>query len=709
MPIDPYSLCPGGTGKKLKFCCPDLLGELDKIQRMLEGDQRAACLEHIESIEPKYPDRACLMSIKAMLEAQLGNETKAESTLEKFSAKFPDNPVALAEKATLLASKEGGVAGIGPLQDALEKCSEQMPPAVYDAIGLVAQALVADSQLIPGRAHLVLQLGIGGGKDQKPLELLVRINGSSSIPLLAKQDLPLLPAPEDALWKSSFNQAMEPAMRGAWRLAANQLSELAVRVGDWPAISHNIAVLWTWLADRRALDAWRKYASQKIALDDAVDAEALAQSLDPQSADLVDLLSIEYPVKDFETLQAKLNASPKSLTMPIDLARMGTAEEPPPKGAWWLLDKPVAKSASDLTRDNVSRVVGQVFLFGKQTDREARLELIVYGTERDAAHAALVEIAGDALGPPGTAEVTTQLSMLEHELNWNWRLPDDTSPEKRMELVREERREVLFNRWPNMPQKLLGGRTLREAARDPAERIKVLAAILLVQLSIEQVTQDIDFNELRRSLGLPEAGTIDGPIGHDIPLTRLARVNPKALSDDVLLDLYRRADHYRHVAAIRLLGPELVNRKTLTPAERAQTYGVLAQVEQDSQQAIAYLELARKASEEAKQSTAPWDLAELALRIARFEIAEADRLLLHIRSDHIREPGVAQALYQILYEAGIIGPDGKPAMPAGTPGREAPALVVPGGAAAEPGKIWTPGSDQPAPAKKSALWTPDMD
>jgi hypothetical protein len=357
----------------------------------------------------------------------------------------------------------------------------------------------------------------------------------------------------------------------------------------------------------------------------------------------------------------------------------------------------------------VSRVVGQVFLFGKQTDRDARLELIAYSTERDAAHAALLEIADGALGPPGAEEVTTQLSMLEHELNWNWRLPDDTPPEKRMELVGQQRREVLFSRWPDMRQKLFGGRTMREVAGDPAERIKVLAAILLVQLSIEQVTQDIDFNELRRSLGLPEAGPVAGSIGHDIPLTRLARVNPKTLSDDVLLDLYRRADHYRHVAAIRLLGPELANRKTLSSAERAQVYGVLAQVEQDSQQALAYLDLARKASEEAKQSTAPWDLAELALRIARFEIAEADRLLLHIRSEHIREPGVAQALYQILYEAGIIGADGKPAMPAGGGGREAPALVVPGGAAAESGKIWTPGSDQPAPGKKSALWTPDMD
>ena len=81
MPIDPYAPCPGGTGKKVKFCCADLVTELDKVQRMLEGDQRAACLDHIESIEGKYPERACLMSIKAMLQAQLGQEQKADETL----------------------------------------------------------------------------------------------------------------------------------------------------------------------------------------------------------------------------------------------------------------------------------------------------------------------------------------------------------------------------------------------------------------------------------------------------------------------------------------------------------------------------------------------------------------------------------------------------------------------------------------------------
>jgi hypothetical protein len=89
-------------------------------------------------------------------------------------------------------------------------------------------------------------------------------------------------------------------------------------------------------------------------------------------------------------------------------------------------------------------------------------------------------------------------------------------------------------------------------------------------------------------------------------------------------------------------------------------------------------------------------------------VAEADRLLHHIRAEHIREPGVAQTLFEILAEAGIIGPDGKPAgVPAGAGAQEAPGLVVPGAAAAESGKIWTPGSDAPAAGKKSTIWTPD--
>ena len=55
MSIDRYTPCPGGTGKKIKFCCHDLLNELDGLHRMLEGEQRLACLEHVEKLRGLYP------------------------------------------------------------------------------------------------------------------------------------------------------------------------------------------------------------------------------------------------------------------------------------------------------------------------------------------------------------------------------------------------------------------------------------------------------------------------------------------------------------------------------------------------------------------------------------------------------------------------------------------------------------------------------
>ncbi len=50
MPIDLYSPCPGGTGKKIKFCCPDFVNELNEIERLIEGEQFAACLQRSNSV-----------------------------------------------------------------------------------------------------------------------------------------------------------------------------------------------------------------------------------------------------------------------------------------------------------------------------------------------------------------------------------------------------------------------------------------------------------------------------------------------------------------------------------------------------------------------------------------------------------------------------------------------------------------------------------
>jgi hypothetical protein len=397
--------------------------------------------------------------------------------------------------------------------------------------------------------------------------------------------------------------------------------------------------------------------------------------------------------------------------MPVDLARMGTEDSPPPKGAYWLLNRKPPEPGADLTPADVPRVVGQLFIFGRQTDREARVELAVFRPELEAATATLLEVAGDAIGERHSEDVRNHVPALEQALTTNWRLPEETPIEKRTALIEQQRRDILLNDWPKMPRKIFGGKSALDVAGDPGMRTRLLAAIFLLELATDQVAGGFDFNELRRKLNVPELGSLapSGEFIETLPLSRLTRVEVNSLSDEDVVDLYRRADAFRHVSALRSLAHEVIARPSLdSQIDKSEVYGLLAQIEPDSGQALAYLDKARDVADAAKKSTAPWDLAEFALRITRGEMAEADRLLYHIRDSHINEPGVAQALYQILADAGIIGPDGRPtAAAAAAAGQGAPDIVVPGAGGAEPGKLWTPDGDQPQGGKKSTIWTPD--
>src|SRR5262245_49840541 len=96
MAVDPYALCPCGSGKKLKFCCSDLVGEIEKIHRMTEGEQPRAALRHVEQTLATHPGRASLLDLKATLELSLDEIDSARDTVTKFVAANPDSPTAQA-------------------------------------------------------------------------------------------------------------------------------------------------------------------------------------------------------------------------------------------------------------------------------------------------------------------------------------------------------------------------------------------------------------------------------------------------------------------------------------------------------------------------------------------------------------------------------------------------------------------------------------
>ena len=136
MTIDPYTICPGGLGKKIKFCCHDLVADFDKLQRMIEGEQHVAALDYITKLEAKQPGRACLLAVRSMLEMSLDKGHDAAATIASYVEKFPANPIAWARRAAERI-RDGDAAGaIRAVLKSLETCASPVPPDVYlDDVG----------------------------------------------------------------------------------------------------------------------------------------------------------------------------------------------------------------------------------------------------------------------------------------------------------------------------------------------------------------------------------------------------------------------------------------------------------------------------------------------------------------------------------------------------------------------------------------------
>ena len=711
MPIDPYSPCPGGTGKKVKFCCTDLQQELDKVERMLEGEQSKACLDYVRKLDEKYTGRACLQSIRISLENAVGDHEAAHATLSAFLKQHPENPVALAEQAMDQAAHGDPLAGIPWLQKALEVCADEMPARVYDAFGGLAMALLSAGHVVPARAHLQLQMGISKGRDERAVSALLQLEGSPNVPLPLKDLPPLEAAPAGVPWQAAFQRALDDAQRGYWKKAADAWTALIAQASSAPVLWRNLATMRSYLGDYTgAIEALRKLVQLGVPQDDAVDAEALAQTLaKDEAAGGIDELSIIYTIANADAVQEKFAADRRFERLPLDTRPWAEQNEPPPRAVFSLLDRPLLTSASDIAIDHVPNQLGQMLLFGKQTDREARLELVLFRPELPPVVKLLEEVLGPNFGTAAPETVVGHLSQVEHALSWHWRLPDDTPEEMRLKLSIEKRRELVLQKWPKLSQPVFGGRTAEHAASEPEYRTRVLAGIWLLQLS-DADTGAETYNELRRKLNLPEVGDLDsaGLDMNRVPLGRLSRFKPESLSDDQLKPAFNRAAVANYALAMRRLAPEVVKRPNLPVAEyKLSAYRFLVRYAANSDEALKLIDEARKLAEANKQSSAPWDLMELSFRIQRGEAPAVLQLIDHLQRQHGREPGVAQAMVQLLVQTGLVGPDGRLNIGAAPAASAASPLVVPGAAAADTGKLWTPDAPQAGGEKKSSLWLPD--
>jgi hypothetical protein len=708
MPVDPYALCPCGSGKKLKFCCSDLVGEIEKIHRMIEGEQPRAALRHVEQTLANFPGRASLLDLKASLELALEETESARNTVAQFVKQHPESPTAHACEALLLAESGDARGAVRSLQRALAHVERDMPLRVYEAMGAVGGALLEAGHVLAAQAHLWLHAALAPKEDTRSREVLAALHHYSGLPLLLRDQISLRPAPPDAPWKSDAEQAARLANNGKWQQAVAIVDRLGEKYGADPTLVYNRALLGGWLADDRSLVAGlHAYAQMDVPPDDAVEAAAIAQLLDPDLKEKpFDSVVEVYEVKDLDKLVERLLTDSRVQAFEMDPAIFGKSDQPRPRHTYVLLDRQMPDSGASLQRGDAPRMAGILAVYGRQTDRAERLEVTVdKGPAYDATTAALKEIAGGALGEKTEERVVGAVSPTDQALNWRWQLPRDTPADDRRRLMDEERRAAIVERWPNLPLPALGGKTAIEVASDTSMRIPLMAAILVLEQGSNTDRDTESIRELRTKLGLPQPEPIQAGSqpAISIPLVRMGRLQIDAISDDDLVTLYHRAIMAGAGAATAILAREAVRRPSIAARiPPSDAYRRLVAVERDPERALALIDEARAHAKSAGEGTAPWDLAELELHITSGNPDEARQALTRIEAEHRNDPDVAAALYRLLYETGVI-PD---AIPTHASAEEATPAAV--GAAPEPaGRIWTPDSERPpSSGGKSPLWTP---
>ena len=729
MPVDPYAACPGGTCKKVKFCCPDLVGDLEQLDRLIEGDQISAALEQVKRLSEKHPRRACLMATQVKLELSTKRLDEAAVSSRAFLEAFPDNPLALAHAAVsdVIA---GRVQEAAAAFDRAREAAGGEPPE--DLIRIAATLIQAGAQaghsgFAQGLVEWMIDRSLGSAEDRR---LLAAFVGSAGVPPALRTKVHLAESEADAPWQADFDTALGHAT--AWRLlkALTLFRSLKGVAGDSRPLFTSIALLCEMLARPfEAAEAWLKIASLSgTPADDAVEATGRAIALETEADEdrspqvryqvwRAGIAAAEQSAGGIEILEDRLRQNDRLESAPFDRATWVSRGAVPPRSVWRVYDAPA---------DSVppGRLLASLLVFGRQTDRESELALQGFAADLGAAVAVvenLLEVHFVAEPPTAGLPSITPTQWL---ISSQYRLKPpataaaavggpDSQPSP-IDLLMEEQQGLIWKRflelWPDTPLPELLGKTPRESVGQADGRRRVEALITEGEATSRQPEAAVSWAATRGRLGLPlPAGIVSPRPLEEVPPMRWHRVELAGLEIGQLRGLFLTAMDAGFESAAERAATEIVSRADATPEDRWEALSLLEARATSSVRRLEIIGRLREIARQLQASDGMIDIAELRIRLQRGDQQGIMRLLDHLRREHGRDQKVLESLAEVLVEAGVdlssltgqtVGPGAAGGMSAALPGGPAAGSAGSG--------IWTPGSPQPGQGgEKKTIWTPN--
>ena len=486
MDIDIYQQCPCHGEKKIKFCCgKGIIGDLNEVLAKNRSGQSAAALDQIERVMKKDGPKDCLLTIQTHILISTGEIAKAKEVNSKFLEANPGHSTGLHHKALICLAENDIEAAVEVLQDAMDAITgNEIPISLANAFRMVGIALMNIGNPFAAKAHLRYAFALKGESDPELQRALYELYRSPNTPLVLKQSFALSPPVEGVEWEKKYRNVHRALDRGQFRKALQFLNRIDEIEPDNPMIVRGIAIVQGFLGRTEDMtESLGRYSRlDGVPTPAAVEAEAIRQVFDDKNAPKsMSIIRTTYPLSETDganEIALSNNRLVATEAIPVDPFEEG----PPPKSAFAVLDREKIASAEELTIENAPLVIGEVLLYGKQTDRPARLEAVSVDDGRSKQIDELIKNEFDQFLDGDTEEKELgETNVLAELFEWNWHLPPGVTKKQHDDLVKARREEILLNQWTQVEFPMLGGKSPETAAKDPANELSLQAMLMLLE------------------------------------------------------------------------------------------------------------------------------------------------------------------------------------------------------------------------------------
>jgi len=716
MNIDIYEPCPCLSGKKLKFCCLEILDEMMKVMRLSQSNQTRLALKALNSLDEKAPRNPWVATSRATIYIDERQYDAACECLEPVVREHPKHPIVLGLLANASFAAHGYEVSRPIIHRAFAFSTESLPGMMGSlAIG-IAQVMLHHRKYLSARGHFALGLrSIPDERKQDAFRFLMNFDRNVSIPYVFRGVHHLVKLDGNEELRTKFQQATKLCELGAWSPAIGIFSQLAEANENNADAYYNLALCQAWDGEEfKAAESFRRAVALYGDYSRQVDCETLAQLLDAEAdIEKEQILLLTYHLSSVSRFLTILDEQPC-------FKRADTEDEfeqdERPSAMYTILDREIGEENTVIERlEDLPTVLGEIFVIDSEISADEKSRALLFRLDFDSTEkcqekfeAVVGEFAELKESDADSTFISLQLPREYFSLEKKHWFPASCSNVSQRRLLKN-RITRFINDWPSSSRAALDGKTPREVAGDDAYSVKLAAAILVLEAFCDREKFSLDTKALADEyhVRLPDAPEIiDDASTQNFTSAEFVRIDPEKLDDKQLEKVLNRALLLWNNGSL-----ESILKKAISRMDEVETlnkdliYRSLSNLMRDQnrhEEAIEWtikgLEYAQK-QDDSFLSAVPWFIKLVVTRLDNPDDPELIPLLKRIESEYfVKLPELRGNLTELLQQFDMEPPWETTVVAAGVAGE-----------AISEGGLWTPSQNETSDKSENKLWLPGQD